>query len=354
MSVFIGPRATTSELRSIVPVAGELVYDTNRNIYICGDGSTQGGIPLGGGTGVRLPPHPPNHALVLFDKNGELREGPAPGVAGTFLRAAKSRLDAPEYGPLTLADLPASDKHSAVIVNEKAGGRNTFIERQLRLADIDAANHIGYIKSDGTSFSTIQPDISLFIKIKSTEITTPTILYQLGMNASHQTLLTQAYPAYRIIGTNLKANTDEAVLIIHFQSRMGPATEPQWFAASQSSAKVEDKVYAHTPVIGVAFSGTLSEIILPINGKLLGNTTADSCDFVMDVYHPYDQNSRKPYFISYLGCNETGPSSPPTVSINYGQVAGFFLKTQPITDVKISMRPGEISSGRISLYGLNI
>ena len=48
MGKFLAPRITTSDRSSLTPDAAEILYDTDLEQYFGGDGSTLGGIPLGG------------------------------------------------------------------------------------------------------------------------------------------------------------------------------------------------------------------------------------------------------------------------------------------------------------------
>lgn len=49
MGIFIAPQATTAERTGIIPAAGELIHDTDQQVFSRGDDVTQGGVILHGG-----------------------------------------------------------------------------------------------------------------------------------------------------------------------------------------------------------------------------------------------------------------------------------------------------------------
>jgi hypothetical protein len=54
MGKFIGPRATTAQREGITPDEGELIYDTDLNMFFSGDGATAGGVAIGAGASTAL------------------------------------------------------------------------------------------------------------------------------------------------------------------------------------------------------------------------------------------------------------------------------------------------------------
>ena len=339
MGVFIGPRITTSWRMSIVPAAGELIYDTDRQIYFMGDGKTSGGLPLvvdQGGSysagGVTGPKGSVQYAIALFDgiRGAKLSSGPAPGKDGTVLMG-KGIGTEPAFDTLPLTALSAAGAaNDAVII----GPDGKLSLKRIPVSSLAPAGEKGQIltsngKGTGDTPSYQDPQNG-FVPIGPPQ----TVPRNIAVFETAAGDFTAKYDTYLLIGTNIRPAGVASPLNIYFSSLSPASGKSEWWSATGNLKYLVSSTGAAIAADSIA---------------LAGNVGADTgCTVMMYLFNPGVDSLYTTFRIDYatirLANNKAACST--------GFIAGCTAETTAVTGVRFKFG-ADISSGTFSLYGLD-